>query len=207
MSDGLTDGYRSARAYEARQKTIDAFFEMVLLTFEKTEAKVSPRYFRAAFDAFDAHRYADNIASHRIAKERGKRWEAFLSLLDDAAGKRSDLAVGKAWAEILSLALRFASQDITEKLRAASAFKSCRIALYVPNGTGHWGRNAPTLLGDFEGALDAIAAEPFDRPGLCVIIVEDPDRAVVGLTAGAGRSEENREEERAKLRFLAVEKR
>ena len=204
MSDGMSDGYRSAREYEARQKVIDTFFGIVLARL--TGIKVSSMEFLWAFDAFDAHRYAGNIAEHRIAKERGKRWEKFLALLDDASGRRSDLAVGKAWAEILSLAMRFASTDVTKKLHAVSAFKTCRIALYVPNGTGYHGRNAPTLLGDFEGALDAIAAEPFHRPGLCVIIVEDPDRAVVGLTTGGGRSEENREEERAKLRFLAVEK-
>lgn len=206
MSDGLSDGYRSAREAEARQKTMDAFFEAVWSAVRRPEGPRGGKDLRAAFDAFDAHRYADSIASHRIAKERGKRWEAFLGLLDGAAGKRSELAAGKAWAEILSLAMRFASESVTVLLHQASVFKTCRIALYVPNGTGFYGRNAPTLLGDFAGALDAIAAEPFNRPGLCVIIVEDPDRAVVGLTQGEGRSSENREEERAKLRFLAVEK-
>ena len=203
MGDGLSDGYRSAREHEARQKSIDFFFGLVLsrVTGIKTDAKD----FRGAFEVFDAHRHAGNIASHRIAKTRGKRWETFLGLLDDASKK----GVGKpqamkAWAEILSLALRFASQDVTESLRAVSVFKTCHIALFVPNGTGYHGRTPPSLYGDFAAALDAIAGEPFEQRPYAQVI-EDPDRAVVGLTLGSGGGE-NREEERAKLRFLAVEK-
>jgi hypothetical protein len=204
MSDGASEGYRSAREHEARQKSIDHFFGMIIARV--TGVKTNAKDFRGAFDAFDAHRYADNIASHRIAKERGKRWEKFLSLLDDASGKRTDTQVVTGWAEILSLAMRFASQDVTEGLHAVSVFKSCHIVLYVPNGTGFYGRVPPTLYGDLAAALDAIASDPFARRGPYAQVIEDSERAVVGLTAGAGRSEENREEERAKLRFLSVEK-
>jgi len=206
MSDGMSEGYRWAREHDARQKTIDEFFVMVLAQVTNANgAKIGRTRFRKAFDAFDAHRHADNIARHRIEKERGKRWEAFLSLIDDITGDQLELRSGKAWAEILSLALRFATPGVTQCLHEASTFRTCRIALYVPNGTGHYGRNAPTILGDLEGALDTLADRPFNRPGLCVIIVEDPDRAVVGLTLGPDGGEKL-EPERAKLRFLAVEK-
>ena len=204
MSDGMTDGYRSARAAEARQKTIDAFFGMVLA--RATGVKPDQKDFREAFDAFDAHRYADPLLHGRARKERGKRWEEFNDLLISADGKRSDLHVSRAWAEILALAMRFASSRVTEALHQASVYRTCHIALYVPNGTGFYGPTPPSLFGDFAAALDAIAAEPFRRPGMYAQIIEDPYRAVTGIRTGGGTSEEVREEERASLRFLAVEK-
>jgi hypothetical protein len=200
MSDGLSEGASWAREHDARQATIDAFFGMVI--GRVTGEKVGAKEFRKAFDAFDAHRYADNIASHRIAKGRGERWEAFLATLDRASARgRVGGARLQAWAEIFSLALRFASSSCVQAMQAATPFKEYRIALVVPNGTGFHGRNQSSLLGDFEGVLDAIA----ERPGSgVVLIVEDRERAVVALTAGEGRSEEKREEERSRLRFLAA---
>ena len=208
MGDQFSDGYRSACREEARQEmienTIDGFFRMVLarLTGIETDAQD----FRKAFDTFDGLRYSSNIASHRIAKERGRRWEAFRSLLDDASGKRRGRRVMKGWAEILSLAMRFASRDVARMLHQASVFGGYHVALYVPNGTGYNGHVPPALYGDLVAALDAVATDPLSRRGLYAQIIEDPDRAVVSIIAGGGRSEERRDEKRAKLRFFAAKK-
>jgi hypothetical protein len=202
MSDGLSEGYRSAREAEARQERIDGFFKMVLTHVQG--GKPDKKAFRAAFDAFEAHRWENSMARYRLEKERGKRWEAFLGKLAETVGKDQTLEdhwVRNVWAELLSLALRFASRKIVEDLHGASPYKGHHIGLYVPNGTGHYGRNPPTLFGDFAAALDAIGG----RDRAMVVIIDDPDRAVVGLELGP-KGKENLEPERAKLRFLAVRK-
>lgn len=203
MSDGASEGYRWARESEARQKRMDEFFGMILAHVQG--GKPAKKAFREAFNAFEAYRWADSMARYRLEKERGKRWEKFLGLLAELEGKAGqhldDFWVQKSWAETLALALRFASRNVFEELQAASPFKNHHVGLYVPNGTGFHGRNPPTLLGDFEAALDAIGGK---EERAKVVIIDDPDRAVVGLRTGGGTSEEVLEPERAKLRFLAV---
>ena len=202
MSDGASEGYRSAREHEARQKSIDRFFGLVLSRL--AGIKVDRKDFRGAFDVFDAHRYNDSLLHGRAQKERGKRWEAFQAVLHDAtSSKRMDTPVIKAWAEILTLSLRFASARVAEDLKAVSVFKEYRIGVYVPNGTGFYGKNPPTLLGDFPGALDAMVRINGVPSDAHVVVIDDPPRAVVGVTLGPDGGE-NLELERAKLRFLAV---
>jgi len=204
MSDGLSDGARGAREAEARQKKLDAFFGMVLEHVKG--GKPGKKAFREAFDAFEAYRWCDSMARYRLEKERGKRWEKFLATLGQTVGRSQtlqDVYVQQAWAEILSLALRFASSELVENLHDASPFKGYRIALYVPNGSGHWGPRDPTLLGDFAGALDALVGGTYTKEAR-VVKIDDADRAVVGLRTGGGTSEEVLEPERAQLRFLAV---
>jgi len=205
MSDGASEGYRSARESEARQKRLDAFFGMILKHVQGE--KPGKAAFRKAFDDFEAHRWSDSMARYRLEKERGKRWEKFLGTLAELEGKAGqnldDFWVQKSWAETLALALRFASRKVFEEMQAASPFKNHHVGLYVPNGTGFYGRNPPTLLGDFAAALDAIGGK---EERARVVIIDDPDRAVVGLRTTGGTSEEVLEPERAKLRFLAVNK-
>jgi len=201
MSDGASDGYRSAREQEARQRSIDYFFGLV--QSEVTGIKVDRKDFRSAFESFDAHRYHDPLLHGRILKDRPKRWMEFRALLHVAARSTRDAATLKAWDEILTLSLRFASGQVTEHLKAVSVFKAYRIGLYVPNGTGFYGKNPPTLLGDFAAALDAMAKTDGAPSEARVIVIEDAPRAVVGVTLGPDGGE-NLQPERAKLRFLAV---
>lgn len=203
MSDGMSDGYRAAREADARQKTIDYFFGMVLSRV--TGIKLDMKDFRGAFEAFDAHRHADNIARHRLEKRRGKRWEELLGQLTLATSETGREAL-HAWAKIFSLAMRFASPTCVEQLQAATPFKGHKVGLFVPNGTGFYGRIAPSLYGDFAGALDAMAEGTTLH--VCAFTIEDPDRAITGLSESEGdRHGEIREEERGKLRFLAVKAR
>ncbi len=200
MSDGLTDGYRAARAYEERRKRIDAFFGLVLAF---TQGKNPGEELRAAFEDFDAIRYEQSIIRHRIAKERGRRWERFLGTLRQTVGRSQtlqDAHVQDAWGEILAAAIMFASPDVAARLQEASPFKSYRLGLFVPNGTDYHGaRREPTILGDFAGALDALVTASYVKD-VRVVAVADPDRAVVGFRG----DEEMREPERGELRLIAA---
>lgn len=195
MSDGASEGYRWARESEARQKKIDAYFASVADAMEGKP--VDEEAFREAFGAFDAIRYQNHIAQYRLHKTVAKRWEALQETLKDA--RRSGDRPGPsrvAWAKLLAAALEFGSKEPFERLRALSKFRSHRIALYIPNGRG---REA-TVLGDLAGALDILSTSG-ESP--TVVILEEPERAVVGLEIGA-KGKEIKEPERAKLRFLAV---
>jgi hypothetical protein len=201
MSDGASEGYRWARESEARQRKIDAFFTAIIAY--RSGSEIGETEFTQAFLEFDAIRYAGHIARGRLEKERGKRWETFDGWFKETLDKDRTLEdhwVRQAWAEILALALQFASPNVVERLRDVSPYKDHHVALYVPNGTAHDGRRLePTLLGDFAQALDAIGG----KNGGMVVIIMDADRAVRGFIG----SEETKEPERAKLRFLAVRKR
>lgn len=195
MSDGASEGYRWARESEARQKKIDEFFSRVA---DAAEGKpVEEDAFRKAFEAFDAFRYQNHIAQHRLHKTVGKRWEAFQETLKDA--RRSGDQPGRsgvAWAKILSLALEYGTDAPFERLRSISKFRAHRIALYIPNGRGR----EPTIHGDLAGTLDVMSTS--GRPPT-IVIIDEPERAVVGLELGP-KGKEIKEPERACLRFLAV---
>ena len=195
MSDGLSEGYRWARESEARQKKIDAFFALVADALEGKPA--GEEAFEEAFRAFDAFRYQNHIAQYRLQKTVAKRWAAFQETLTDALRSGDRPGPSRvAWAKLLTAALEFGSKDPFERLHALSMFRGHRIALYIPNGRGR----EPTVLGDLAGALDVLATSGLSPT---VVILEEPERAVVGLELGA-KGKEIKESDRAKLRFLAV---
>lgn len=191
MSDGMSDGYRAAREHEARQRRVDEFFGMVAECVRGGFETMDGDAFRAEFEAFDAFRHADSVARYRLQKTVRKRWKAFKKTLADAKEAMTD----DSWAEIFSLALRYASRDVTARLLDLSAFEGHLVALYVPEGRGR----EPSLYGDHAAALDAAA-----QGGLVTVIaVEDSERAIVALDLGA-KGGEILDPERAKLRFIAV---
>lgn len=187
MSDGASEGYRWARESEARQKKVDAFFETLMRVVGRQDAVGE---LKPAFETFDAIRYQGHIARGRLEKTAGKRWTAFRQTLVKAAETEDR----KSWAEILALALQFASRDVLKRVHAIAApFSDVQIALYASNGPGR----APSLFGAFEAVLDGGA----DGREVDVIRIEDPERAVVGIILGGG---ESLEPERGILRFMAA---
>lgn len=192
MSDGLSEGARWAEESAARQERIDAFFGMVADYVGGARSIMDGDAFFAAFRTFDAYRHAGSIVEHRLRKTVRKRWKAFSDLVSDAKEMRTD----EAWAEILALALRYASVDVRKRLVAVSDFRGCLVALYVPEGRGR----EPSLYGDHEAAFDAAA----HGGPVTVIAVDDRERAVVAIELGP-KGGERREPERSRLRFIAVQ--
>lgn len=187
MSDGASEGYRWARESEARQKKVDGFFETLARVVSEQGAVGE---LKPAFETFDAIRYEGHIARGRLEKSKGKRWSAFRQTLMKAVETEDR----KAWAEILALALQFASRDATGRVQAIAApFADVPIALYASNGPGR----APSIFGAFEAVLDGGA----DGREVDVIRIEDPERAIVGIIIGGG---ESTEPERGVLRFMAA---
>lgn len=188
MSDGLSDGYRCAEEREERQKKIDALFRMVVRVVAG-ERKIDD--LRPDFMTFDALRYQHHLVWGRLYKSQHRRWEAFRMDLATAIRKGGE----RPWAMILTLALQYASPDVTEELRRCSEeYAFYPIALYAPNGRGRQG----TWYGNVEAVLEAIS-----QGGMAVSVkIEDRIRSIVSVTLGSEK--ENADPELATLRFLAA---
>ncbi|WKZ28829.1 MAG: hypothetical protein QY323_04845 [Patescibacteria group bacterium] len=188
MSDGLSEGARWAEEHEERQQKIDALFRMVVRVVAG-ERKIDD--LRSDFMTFDTLRYQHHLVWGRLIKGQNKRWQVFRADLAEAIRKGGE----RPWANVLALALQYASPAVTEELRLCSGeYTFYPIALYAPNGRG----NQPTWYGNVEAVLEAIA-----QGGMAVVVkIEDRIRSIVSVTLGSEK--ENTDPERATLRFLAA---
>ncbi|MFA5854301.1 MAG: hypothetical protein WC866_04425 [Patescibacteria group bacterium] len=188
MSDGLSEGHRWAEEREDLQRKRDAFFHMIMRTALENRQVGD---LKPDFETFDAIRYTDHIARGRLGKTAHRRWASFRVTLMTAMRKGDE----RCWAQILTLALQYASPSVTEELRQFSeAFALHQIALYAPNGSGQGG----TWYGNVEAVLGAIAA----GGKATVVEIEDRERAIVSITLGSEK--ENVDPGRSTLRFLAA---
>lgn len=202
MSDGAMEGFRQAGSYEERRLRIDLFFRMIV--DQIADHWVDLTAARAAFDDFDRIRFAGHIARHRIEKERDKRWETMLAWIKMTgtpiryeSTHTLHYDVNVAWAQILSLALIHASPDVIQALHEGSYYRHHRIALYVPSSGGQ----SPKLYGSLESVFDCIAVH---KDKAHVIQIYHDELAVTSIRTMGRQSEEVKDPQLAKLRFIYV---
>ena len=186
MSDGMTDGLRAERLDTERRRKISEFFSR-LERFLEGQLRLAD--VMLAFDAFLGARCPTRLPDAqffgaRDAHSRALQEACLAAFMHDDPG---------GWAEVLTLAFRFASPETTARLQARSKpYASCVIGVCMPPDR----RGKVAVSDTFADALDAIK----EGGAPSVFHIEDPLQAILAAReAGSGEAAE-----KYVVRFIAV---